>query len=90
MNKVDLVEVLAKAAKVSKKDAEAGLEAVLGAIKGSLAKGNPVKLAGFGAFSVRQRKARMGVKPGTTQKIQIKATKVVGFKASKNLKEEVR
>ncbi|MFZ9782048.1 MAG: HU family DNA-binding protein [Bacilli bacterium] len=72
------------------KDAERVLEVVLGALTKALSKGQPVKLAGFGAFTVRSRKARIGVKPGTTEKIKIPATKVVGFKASKTLKEKVR
>jgi DNA-binding protein HU-beta len=90
MNKVDLVEVVAKETGHSKKDSEKVLEVVLGALTKALSKGQPVKLAGFGAFTVRNRKARIGVKPGTTEKIKIPATKVVGFKASKNLKEKVR
>jgi DNA-binding protein HU-beta len=90
MNKVDLVEVVAKETGSSKKDAEKVLDVVLAALTKALAKGDTVKLAGFGAFTVRTRKARLGVKPGTTQKIQIAASKVVGFKASKTLKEQVR
>jgi DNA-binding protein HU-beta len=90
MNKVDLVEAVAKETGHSKKDSERVLEVVLGAVTKALSKGQPVKLAGFGAFTVRNRKARIGVKPGTTEKIKIPATKVVGFKASKNLKEKVR
>lgn len=90
MNKVELVEVIAKQTGNSKKDAEAVLDVVLGALTSALVKGDAVKLAGFGAFTVRQRKARVGVKPGTTTKINIPASKVVGFKASKTLKEQVR
>jgi DNA-binding protein HU-beta len=90
MNKLDLVATLAAAADVSKKSAEAGLDAVLSAIGAALKAGDTVKLAGFGAFSVRTRKARTGVKPGTTTKISIPASKVVGFKASKTLKDSIR
>jgi DNA-binding protein HU-beta len=91
MNKVDLVEVVAKETGHSKKDAEKVLDVVLGAVTKALSKGQPVKLAGFGAFTVRPRKARIGVNPSNPkEKIKIPATKVVGFKASKNLKEEVR
>jgi DNA-binding protein HU-beta len=90
MNKVELVEVVAKETGHSKKDAEKVLDVVLGALTTALKKGDAVKLAGFGAFTVRTRKARIGVKPGTTIKIKIAASKVVGFTASKTLKEQVK
>jgi DNA-binding protein HU-beta len=89
MNKVELVEAVAKATGHSKKDSEKVVEVVVGAISTSLEKGKEVKLAGFGTFRIRNRKARVGVRPGTDIKIKIPASKVVSFKASKALKEKV-
>lgn len=89
MNKVDLVEAVAKATGHSKKDSEAVVDVLVTTISKALEKGQEVKIAGFGTFRVRTRKARTGVKPGTNIQIKIAASKVVGFKASKTLKEQV-
>ncbi len=86
MNKSDLVEQVAKKANLTKKDAEAAVEAFFTITEKALAKGEPVKISGFGAFGVRQRKGRVGVNPTTHKKIQIPAATVVVFKPSKNLK----
>ena len=51
--------------------------------------GGKVQLTGFGTFEVRERQAREGVKPGTSEKIQIPASKAPAFKAGKSLKEVV-
>ena len=48
-----------------------------------------MQLTGFGIFEVRERAARTGVKPGTTEKIEIPASKVPAFKAGKNLKDAI-
>lgn len=54
-----------------------------------LKQGNKVQLTGFGTFEVRERAARTGVRPGTTEKIEIPASKVPAFKAGKTLKDEI-
>jgi len=48
-----------------------------------------VQLTGFGTFEVRERSARTGVKPGTSQKIEIPASKYPAFKAGKSLKDKI-
>ena len=48
MNKTDLIDAIASAAELNKKQAKAALEATLAAITGSLKKGEPVQLIGFG------------------------------------------
>ena len=47
---------------------------------GHLKGGNKVQLTGFGTFGVRERSARTGIKPGTTEKLEIPASKVPTFK----------
>jgi len=89
MNKGELIEAIAKDAQLSKKDAGAALEAVLGSVQKTLKKGNKVTLIGFGTFSVVKRAARMGVNPATGEKIKIKAKKVVKFKAGSKLSAAV-
>lgn len=90
MNKLDLVGEVALKTHLSKKTAEAAVEAVFELVEKSLVKGVPVKVSGFGTFEIRHRKARVYVKPRTTKKISAPATKVVAFKPSKALKEKVK
>jgi nucleoid DNA-binding protein len=90
VNKNELVEEIAGGAGISKKDAEAAFEAVTAAISGALAKGDNVKLVGFGTFSVSQRRARTGRNPKTGEAIDIPASKAARFKAGKRLKDALR
>ena len=80
MNKTELVAAVAAKAELSKKDAEAAVNAVFDSVKDALAEGDKVSLIGFGTFSVVERKARTGINPQTKEKIKIKASKVVKFK----------
>lgn len=86
MTKKELSDVVAKKAKLSKKDAAAAVEAMLDGITDTLKKGNKVQLVGFGTFEVRKRKARTGINPQTKKKIQIAASKAPAFRAGKALK----
>ena len=70
-------------------EAKKALEVVLGIITEALAKGEKVTISGFGTFSVRTRKARTAVKPGTRERIEVPARKTVAFKPSKELKERI-
>ncbi len=58
-------------------------------ISASLANGENVQLSGFGTFELRQRSERKGVNPRTKEPITIPASKTVGFKPGKALKESV-
>ncbi len=87
MNKTELIAVMAEKANLSKKDAEAALNAFVGAVEGALAKGDKVQLVGFGGFEVRERAARTGRNPQTGAEMKIAAAKVPAFKAGKALKD---
>ncbi|MBL7777522.1 MAG: HU family DNA-binding protein [Chitinophagales bacterium] len=89
MNKGELVEKIAKDAKLSKSQAGDALDAVLNAVTGTLAKGGKVTLVGFGTFSVSKRSARKGRNPQTGKEINIKAKKVAKFKAGAELAKKV-
>ena len=88
MNKADLVAEVQKSlgADTSKAAAERALEAVLEGIKKGVKKDKAVQIIGFGTFSVAKRAARQGVNPQTGEKIKIKASKSVKFKAGAGLK----
>ena len=90
MNKADLIESIANTADLSKASAGRALDAAIEAITKALKKGDTITLVGFGTFSVRHRKARMGRNPRTGEEIQIKASKVPGFKPGKALKDAIK
>ncbi len=89
MNKIELIEHVAKQADISKAAAGRALEAVVGGIRTSLKKGNSVTLVGFGTFSIGRRAARSGRNPRTGAAIKIKAAKVPKFRPGKALKDAV-
>ena len=74
---------------ITKKQAGEAVDAFIGAIKGSLAKGEKVSLIGFGTFSVKERAAREGRNPRTGKKIKIPKKKVPSFRPGKELKDSV-
>ena len=89
MNKQDLVSQVAETADISKTKAASAVDAVIGAVKGALKKGDDVRLVGFGTFSVANRAATTGRNPRTGEPIKIPASKQPKFKAGKELKEAV-
>ena len=88
MNKAELVAQVQKnlGGDTSKAAAEAAVAAVLDSIKKGVKKDRNVQIIGFGTFSVVNRAARDGVNPQTGEKIKIKASKSVKFKAGAGLK----
>ena len=88
-SKQDLVNKVAEATDLTKKDSESVVDATFKAIEEFLVQGEKVQLIGFGNFEVRERAARQGRNPQTGETIQIKASKVPAFKAGKALKDAV-
>ena len=89
MNKTELVDEMAKASGLSKKDSEAALKAFIEVVSDELKKDGKVQLVGFGTFEVAQRAARTGKNPQTGAEVQIPASKAPKFKAGKALKDSV-
>ena len=90
MTKAELVEKMAKDAKISKATATKALDSFVDGVTKSLKKKDgKVTLVGFGTFSKVRRKARKGRNPQTGDEIKIKASNVVKFKAGKKLKNAV-
>ena len=84
-----LAASLAEDNELSKKQAEAILGGLVGNIVKHLKKGERIRIGGLGILQVRKRAARMGRNPATGEPIQIKASKKVAFRASKELKEAI-
>ncbi|MBU3657362.1 MAG: HU family DNA-binding protein [Rhodocyclaceae bacterium] len=89
MNKAELIEVIAKDAKLSKAAAQAALDATVAAVVKAVTKGDSVSLVGFGSFSSGKRAARTGRNPQTGETIKIAAAKTVKFSAGKAFKDAV-
>ena len=89
MNKTELIAAVAQNSGVNKKDAERVVNAAIDTITATLAAGEKVQLSGFGVFEIKEREARVGRNPHTRQSIEIPATRVPTFKASKALKDTV-
>nr|WP_255726548.1 HU family DNA-binding protein [Sporosarcina sp. ACRSM] len=85
-----MINSVAEAAGLTKKDATKAVEAVFDTIQSTLAKGDKVQLIGFGNFEVRERAARKGRNPQSGEEIDIAASKVPAFKAGKALKDAVK
>jgi len=90
MNKAELIDAIAKEAKLSKVDSGRALDATITAISKSLKKGEGVILVGFGSFSIAKRAARTGRNPQTGKPIKIAAKKVAKFKAGSALAKAVK
>jgi DNA-binding protein HU-beta len=90
MSKQEFVDKVASETGLSKKDAGAAVEAVLGTIENELRNGGEVAFTGFGKFHVAQRGAREGRNPRTGETMHIAATKVPRFSAGSGLKKAIK
>ena len=89
MTKQELCAAIAEKAEITKKDAEASLNAFTEVVTEELKKGEKIQLVGFGTFEVSERAARVGRNPQTKEDIKIPASKAPKFKAGKALKDAV-
>lgn len=85
-----LADKVAEDLGITKKDSLETVTAVFDTISESLKDGDTVDISGFGKFTVKERAARKGINPATKETIEIPATKVPSFKASKTLKDIVK
>jgi DNA-binding protein HU-beta len=89
MNKAQLVEAVAEASGLTKKDSAKAVEAVLASISTALGKKEEVTFVGFGRFKPSLRAARDGRNPKTGEKIKIPARTIVRFTSSKELQTTI-
>ena len=89
LTKADLVGRLIEQSDMDRPDAKGLVEQLFEEIRGSLEKGEPVKLPGFGNFELRDKRPRPGRNPKTGDGHLVAARRVVTFKASQRLKELV-
>lgn len=87
MNQADLIESVAAASGVKKTEADKVVRAVFDAVTQALARGEEVRLTGFGIFEVAERAEREGRNPRTGEVVKIAASKAPKFKPAKQLKD---
>ena len=84
--KTQLVDLVADKTGLTRKQSEEAVSAMLECVTDAIKQGKSVGLPGLGTLSVRETAARTGVRPGTSERIQIPAGKKVNFKAATTLK----
>ena len=89
MNKTELIDAMASKTGMTKKNAEAALNAFVETVSEELVKGGKVALTGFGTFEVSERAEREGRNPQTGETMKIAACKAPKFKAGKALKDAI-
>ena len=87
MTKTDLIAQVAANTEMSKKSAEAAVNAVFDALSKGMAEGEKITISGFGTFEVRERAERQGINPRTREAITIAASRNIVFKPAKALKD---
>ncbi|MBU0619261.1 HU family DNA-binding protein [Patescibacteria group bacterium] len=90
MTKLELIDIIAKKAHLTKKAAREAVEALLGEVNRALNKGEKVVLSGFGTFKVVKVKDKKGRNPQTGDNLVIKGHKAVRFVVGKPLKQAVK
>lgn len=89
MNKSELIERVAAEAGLTRDQARAALDSILGNVEKALKKGDRVALAGFGTFSATGRAARVGRNPQTGKAIRIPAGRMIRFSSGSSLKRHL-
>ncbi len=90
MNRRELIGKVASEIECTKAEAKRIIKCIIKNVTDCLAKGDAVKLVGFGTFGIRKRAAHMARNPITGEKISVPAKSIPFFKAGKILKERVK
>lgn len=89
MRKPELAAAIADRTGLTRDKASEVISAFTDQMSAAASRGEDVTLIGFGTFNIRSREARDGRNPQTGETIRIPASKTVGFKAGKTLKDEI-
>ena len=84
-----IAKLAAKNPALYHRDIERLVGTILDEIGGALERGDRVELRGFGAFSVRERKARLGRNPRTGTSVEVSEKKAPFFKMGKGMRERL-
>lgn len=89
MTKAELVDAIYEKVGLSKKEAQDIIEILFETMKQTFAEGESIKISGFGTFNVKKKMARRGRNPKTGEDLEITPRKVITFRVSNKLKEEI-
>jgi integration host factor subunit alpha len=89
LTRADLAETINRKMGFSRAESLEMVEAILGKMSGALAKGENVKISGFGSFVLRDKNERVGRNPKTGIEVPITPRRVMTFRASQLLKERI-
>lgn len=89
VTRYELYDAVYQKVGLSRTESSAFVELVLEEIKDSIARGETVKLSSFGTFTVRKKGQRMGRNPKTGAEVPISPRRVVVFKASAIMKQQI-
>ncbi len=89
MTKLDIINEVSEKIGLPRNITEKAFESIIGIIKETLQKGEPVILRKFGSFQVREKKERIGRNPKTGEEATISKRHVVRFKSGKHFKQIV-
>ncbi len=89
ITKAELAATLYEEVGLNKREAKEFVELFFEKIREALEQGKSVKLSGFGGFSIRDKNQRPGRNPKTGEEVAVSARRVVTFKASQKLKDDV-
>ncbi len=91
INKKELIEIIANnQGQLPYKDIELAIKTIIESMIDSLKKGKRIEIRGFGSFSLRYRKSRIGRNPKSGESVNIDERYVPHFKPGKDLKERVK
>ncbi len=89
ITKADLANTLFDELGLNKREAKEFVEFFFEKIREALEGGESVKLSGFGGFTIREKNSRPGRNPKTGETVPVSARRVVTFRASQRVKEDV-
>ncbi|MFN3958957.1 MAG: integration host factor subunit alpha [Parvularculaceae bacterium] len=89
LTRADLTDAVHSALGISRNESSDYIERILEELTAALERGETVKISSFGTFSVRQKKLRMGRNPKTGEEVPINPRRVVTFRASHVLKDQI-
>lgn len=89
MNKIDLIEALAKENELTKAEANAVVNVFFDEMANALVSGDRVEIRGLCSFYAKEYKAYTARNPKTGEKVEIAPKKLPFFKCGKELKNRV-
>jgi len=89
VTRADLTDAVYRSLGISRNESSAFVERILEEVAASLERGETVKISSFGTFSIRDKKLRMGRNPKTGREVPIAPRRVISFRASHVLKDQI-